>query len=916
MPDRDGPESPGRPAAAWHALEVNDVAARLETGHAGLPDDEVTARLGRHGPNRLEEAPPTPWWVLLLHQFASPLIFILVIAAAITLLLEEFVDAAVIAAVLALNATIGFTQESRAEASVRSLMQLVSPHARVIRGGRERDIQSAELVPGDLVLLESGMRVPADVRLLATTALEIDESLLTGESMPVRKSHERLPEETAASDRKNIAYAGCVVTSGRGRGYVVATGMDTELGSIARHVREQETPDTPLQRRMTRLAHLIGVFVGASAIAAFGLGVSLGEPASDMFLVAVAMAVAAVPEGLPVAFTIVLALGVRRMARRNAIIRRLPAVETLGSTTVVGSDKTGTLTENRMTVRQIWAGGRWFTFARDGREGAVGLVREDAGMLLGEHHSLFMTVLTGIMTNEAAIAPGDEEGEYETQGDPTEAALLVAAARLDCDPDDARADHPGVAEIPFESERQYSAAVRMRDGRQVLFVKGAPERVLAMSAQALFDDGPVTLDREAIHQAAGDMAASGLRVLAFAYRELDEPVESPHDVAEPSDLIFLGLQGMLDPPREGVKDAIAGCRRSGMRVLMITGDHARTALAIGRELGIADEGDEPVTGAELENVEDAELAGIVRKVSIFARVSPEQKLRVVNALHENGEVVAVTGDGVNDAPALRAADIGIAMGWSGTDVAREAADMVLADDNFVSIYAAVEEGRITFDNIRKVTFFLVSTGPAAILTILAAIAFGWDSPFLPAQLLWLNLVTNGLQDVALVFEPGEKDVLERPPRPKREGVISTVLWERVLLTAIVMSIGTLALFQWEMKQTDDLMRSQTVALTTLVLFQMFHVGNARSEFISVTRLNPFSNRFLFIATAAALAVHVAALYWEPTQYVLRVEPIGLDAWARIVAVAFSIVVVVEAHKLLRRGKRPSAGHTAVRLRTA
>ena len=374
-------------APAWHALGIEEIGERLGTGPAGLDLEEAAARLERHGPNRLEEAPPTPWWMLLLHQFASPLIFILLIAAAITVLLEEFIDAAVIAAVLVLNATIGFTQESRAEASVRSLMQLVSPHARVVRGGRERDIESAELVPGDLVLLESGVRVPADIRLVTTTALEIDESLLTGESLPVRKAHQPLPAETGASDRKNIAYAGCVVTSGRGRGYVVTTGMATELGAIARQVREEETPDTPLQRRMTRLAHLIGVIVAGSAVVAFGLGVSLGEPASDMFLVAVAMAVAAVPEGLPVAFTIVLALGVRRMARRNAIVRRLPAVETLGSTTVVGSDKTGTLTENQMTVREIWAGGEWFTFAREGgREGAVGLVREDAGMLLGEHH--------------------------------------------------------------------------------------------------------------------------------------------------------------------------------------------------------------------------------------------------------------------------------------------------------------------------------------------------------------------------------------------------------------------------------------------------------------------------------------------------------------------------------------------------
>lgn len=905
MADRAPTEELAPAAPSWHALTVADVERSLGTGSAGLGPEEVSARRLAHGPNRLEETPPTPWWVLLSHQFASPLIFILVIAAVVTVLLGEFIDAAVIAAALALNATIGFTQESRAEASVRGLMQLVSPRARVVRGGREHEVDSADLVPGDLVLLESGVRIPADIRLVAVAALEIDESLLTGESKPVRKRTDPLPADTGTSDRGNMAYAGCVVTSGRGRGYVVATGMRTELGAIARSVREEEAPETPLQRRMARLAHLIGVVVGASAVAAFALGVSLGEPASHMFLVAVAMAVAAIPEGLPVAFTIVLALGVRRMARRNAIIRRLPAVETLGSTTVIGSDKTGTLTENRMTVRDIWAGARWFTFAPGAREGAVGLVREDAGMLLGEHHPLFMTVLTGVMTNEASIAPAGDAGQYEIRGDPTEGALLVAAARLDCDPDDARADHPLVAEVPFEPDRQYSAAVREREGKPVLFVKGAPERVLAMSSHALHDEGPVPLDHEAVHEAAGRMAAGGLRVLAFAYRELGDGEEDPFNSGEPSGLVFAGLQGMLDPPRHGVKESIAGCRRAGIRVLMITGDHARTSLAIGRELGIAGEEAEAITGAELERLSDHQLTEVVRRVSIFARVSPEQKLRVVNALQANGEVVAVTGDGVNDAPALRAADIGIAMGRSGTDVAREAADMVLADDNFVSIYAAVGEGRVTFDNIRKVTFFLVSTGPSAILTILAAIAFGWDSPFLPAQLLWLNLVTNGLQDVALVFEPGEKDVLLRPPRRPREGVISAVLWERVLLTAIVMSAGTLLLFHWELGQTGDLVQAQTVALTTLVLFQMFHVGNARSEFVSAFRLNPFSNRFLFAATAAALVVHIGALYWEPTQYILRVEPIGLDAWVRIVAVALSIIAAVELHKLARRHKRPS-----------
>ncbi|HUF92661.1 MAG TPA: HAD-IC family P-type ATPase [Candidatus Limnocylindria bacterium] len=882
----------------WHMLDRAALESLLGAGARGLARAEVAARLARHGPNQLEETPPTSVWALLLHQFTSPLIYILLVAAVVTLALREYADAIVIAAVLALNAVIGFMQERKAEMSVRSLMHLVAPHARVIREGREWDVESRDLVPGDLVLLESGGRVPADLRLVSATALLVDESLFTGESVPVTKTTATLDrEDLVVGDRTNMTYAGSVVASGRGRGYVVATGGTTELGAIAHQVRTGERAETPLQHRMTRFSHVVGIVVVVAAVAALALGVARGEALADMFIVAVALAVSAIPEGLPVVFTITLALGVRRMARRNAIIRRLPAVETLGSTTVIGSDKTGTLTENRMTVQKIWAGGRTFTVTETGPRSADAVQEGGGPVEVARERPLYLTLLAGVLTNEAGLVPTGEG--FDTQGDPTEAALLVAAARLGVDPAAARARYDVHAEIPFEPERQYSASLRVSGDEHVVFVKGAPERVLRMCTRLLTAEGPVDLDPDRVLEAAGALASEGLRLLGMATGVWTPAPDAgrPH---EPAGLTFVGLQGSMDPPRAGVREAIAGCQESGIRVVMITGDHVATARAIGEQLGIGSREAPALSGAELGAMDDAALRARVPEVAIYARVAPEHKLRVVQALQSQGEVVAVTGDGVNDAPALKAAEIGIAMGRSGTDVAREASDMVLADDNFASIYAAVQEGRITFDNLRKVTFFLISTGAAEVLAILTALLVQWPLPFLPAQILWLNLVTNGLQDVALAFEPGEPGVLQRPPRSRDEGVISRLLWERTLLAGVVMAAGTLLLFWWELSESGEVGRAQTVALTTMVLFQVFHVGNCRSERRSLFALSPWSNPFLFAATAAALLVHVAALYLPPTQLLLRVEPLDAGAWIRMTLVASTILIAVEAHKLLRR----------------
>lgn len=874
-----------------HALTPEQIAEYLKTNPHGLTLHEVKRRLQQYGYNEIEPIKPISVFQLIVHQFQSPLIYILLAAAVVTLLLGEYIDSGVIAAVLVLNATIGFIQEFRAEKAVRALMQLTAPHALVIRDGKEHDIASRELVPGDVVVLESGVRVPADIRLFHATALQVDESLLTGESVPVYKQVAPVPPETPLADRANMLYSGSIVVSGRGRGYVVATGKHTELGKIAGSMRAQRVDETPLQRRLRQFANIVGVVIGISCGIIFALGLALGNTAIDMFKVAVGIAVAAVPEGLPIVLTITLALRVSAMARRNALVRRLHAVETLGSTTVIGSDKTGTLTENRMTVQEYWTAGEWY---RIHELEAHEIPRED-------EHPFVLALLTSVLTNEADVQRIGAD-EYAIHGDPTEAALLIAALKAGFHHEQWRAQHPLVGEIPFEPELQYSASIRERGDEHWMFVKGAPERVMRMATRWLTPEGELPLDSKAhaeiLHHAQA-MAERGLRVLGLAYRRCNERIDIQSGVPEPSELVFIGLVGMIDPPRPGVLEAIDECHRAGIRVLMITGDHAATARAIAAQLHIAPPDAEVITGAEMERMSDETLRERVRTVNVFARVSPEHKLRVVRALQANGEVVAVTGDGVNDAPALRAADVGVAMGKSGTDVAREAADIVLADDNFVSIRNAVEEGRVAFKNVRNATFFLISTGAGSVLMFLFAVLMGMPLPMLPAQLLWLNLVTNGLQDVAMAFEPGEKSIMHQKPRPRNEGIISNLLWERTVLVGLLIAIAGLGLFHYEYELTGSLTRAQTVTLTTVVLFQNFHVGNARSEFRSVFLLSPLRNPFLLIAAITATAIHALALYLPVTQFILRVEPIELEAWLRSVLVAFSVVIVVELHKWIR-----------------
>jgi Ca2+-transporting ATPase len=876
----------------WYQMETHETLEKLATSEDGLSEQEAAERLEKYGPNKLAEEERISRLKILLHQFTSPLIYILLAAAVVTLLLGEHIDTGVIIAVVLLNAVVGYFQEFKAEESVRSLKRLLVAKARVIRGGREKEIPGTGLVPGDMVLLASGARVPADLRLIHTNELRVDEAMLTGESLPVEKHTAPLAESNlVAADQTNMAFMGTAVVNGRAKGVVFATAGATMLGAIAGEVRDIGMVRAPIQDKIDRFAKLIGLLVmGASAVL-FIVGLLLGESVKDMFMTAVAAAVATIPEGLPIVVTIAMAAGVARMAKNNAIIRKLPAVETLGSTTVICSDKTGTLTRNEMTVTRLFDGEFTCEVTGTGYE-PTGEIIADEEEALNENGSLNRLLRIGLLCNESDLF--EEEGRFKIDGDPTEGALIVSALKGGLIEEKERENYPRLDIVPFESERGFMATLHEHRGRKLIFAKGAPERIVEMC-----EDGA---EQEERLSKARSFAEKGLRVLAFAWKEAadDKDELSHHDVE--SGMLFAGLQGMIDPPRTEVIEAIAGCKRAGMRVVMITGDHAVTAEAIGRQLGIVAGEEGVLAGRELETMSDDALFERVRLVSVYARVAPEHKLRITRQLIRHGEIVAMTGDGVNDAPALKAAHIGIAMGITGTDVAKEASDMVLADDNFAGIFSAVKEGRIVFDNLRKVTFFLIPTGIAAIISIIGAMLFAVPIPYLPAQLLWINLVTNGLQDVALAFEPGEKGIIDRPPRDPKEGIMSRLLVERTVLVGLVISLGIVWNYVTALREGASPENARTVAVTTMVFFQFFQAWNSRSEYRSVFRINPLGNPFLFYSMLAAFFAQLAFIYAPPLQWVFRTVPLNGSEWLRILAVSSSIIVVVEIDKWLRRRK--------------
>jgi magnesium-transporting ATPase (P-type) len=903
MEDRGNPEHSVPPGdGRWYADTVEESLGRLESSPEGISPAEAAARLERHGPNEVTTEREDPWWMLLVHQLRDPLIYILIAAGVITLVIGHEVDAAVIAVVVLLNTLIGFVQEMRARKAMRALSALSAPQAEVIRGGEHRRIPSRELVPGDVVLLASGSRVPADLRLLTTHELELDESSLTGESVPARKGVEPLEGEALVpGDQRNMAFSSTVATRGRGRGVVVRTGDHTVLGRIAESMRAVGQTTAPVQEKFKRLGHLIGyAVVGLSALVALVAWVR-GLESSEIFLSAVATAVATVPEGLPVVLTVTLAIGVRRMAGRRAIIRSLPAVETLGSTTVIGSDKTGTLTLNRMSVREVRAGGRRY-LARGAGEGAR-FELEGREVEPDEEPALRWAVLAAALANEADAEPG-EEGER--LGDPTEVALLAAAESLGMGPRVLRRHHPEHDILPFESEQRFMATLNAGPDGPLILLKGAPEVVLERCVSMLDARGEERpLDREEVLRWAGEMADEGYRVLATAHRPAPDERLSAEGLG--GGMVFSGLMGMEDPVRPEAVEAVAAARAAGIRVLMLTGDHAGTARAIGGRLGLRSGPDNVMEGSALEGMDEAAIDDRLAEVDVFARVAPEHKLRIVQRLQAAGEVVAVTGDGVNDAPALRAAHLGIAMGKGGTDVAREASDMVLADDNFATITAAVEEGRTIFANIRKVTFFLLSTGVSIPLVIIVALLAGMPLPFLPAQVLWINLVTNGLQDVALAFEPGEPGQLDRPPRPADESIVTPRIFRRLLAVGTLIAAGTLFTFWWSLERSGDLVVAQSVAMTQMAVFQFFHVFNCRSLDRSIFRIPPLSNRFLFVSFTLAWAAHLAVLHVGWLQGIFRTVPLRAEEWGLVLGIGALVVVGGELDKLVNRRRHSEIG---------
>ncbi|MCX7988217.1 MAG: cation-transporting P-type ATPase [Thermodesulfovibrio sp.] len=889
----------------WYQISLKEVYHKLKTSEKGLNSEEAKNRLKQFGLNKLAEEEKINRLKILIHQFASPLIYILIIAGIVTIFLKEYIDAGVIFAVVILNAIIGYLQEYKAEQSVRALKKMLVPKAKVLRDGVEKEINSEELVPGDIVILYSGIRVPADIRLIHTVELKIDESILTGESLPVEKHHHTLREENLTyGDQKNMAFMGTVVVTGRARGVVVETGMNTVLGKIAKYVKESETVKAPLQNKIQSFANMVGIVVVIASVLLFIMGLIIGEPLKEMFMTAVAAAVAAIPEGLPMVVTVTLAIGVMRMAKKHAIIRKLHAVETLGSTTVICTDKTGTLTKNEMTVKLIYDGKNIYEVEGSGYEPKGRILHNGLEIDIRKgHEALIETLRIGLLCNESAIY--EENGYYKLEGDPTEGALIVSAMKAGLILAEEERKYELIETIPFESERGYMATLHKHKGEKIIFLKGAPEKIIDLCHKNIWGE---ELNKKEIHSIINKFAREGMRVLALAY------LKAPKDLEELScreiercyaseNLIFAGLQAMIDPPRPEAIEAIKGCKKAGIRVVMITGDHAVTAKAIGNMLGIGDEKSEVLTGKDLEKITDEELFEKIKTVSIFARVSPEHKLKIVRQLMAQGQIVAVTGDGVNDAPALKAAHIGIAMGKSGTDVAREASDMVLTDDNFASIFNAVKEGRIVFDNIRKVIFFLIPTGLASILSIIGAVITGLPIPYFPAQILWINLVTNGLQVIALAFEPGEKGVVERPPRPPEEGIMSRLMIERTIIVGVLISLGVAYTFMNSLHQGESLETARTVAVTTMVFFQFFQAWNSRSEYESIFRINPFSNIFLFLSLIAATVAQIAFIYAFPFQWVFRTEPISAEDWKNILIIASTVILVIEIDKWIRRRKK-------------
>ena len=864
----------------YYQKSEKEVFQDLQTSEKGLSQSEAEERLKKHGPNIINAAAKIHPIQILSRQFKSPLVWILILAMLISAFVKEYTNTYVIGAIVILNALLGFAQEYKAEEAIAALKKLISIKAIVLRSGIQKEVDASELVPGDMLILETGDKVPADARIIESINIEAQEASLTGESCPVKKEAKTLHSTLAVADRINMLFSSTIITKGRGRAIVTATGMNTEIGKIASLIKEAEPNPTPLQKKLTHLSGFLGIAVIAIALIVFAAGVFYGNPMLSMLLAAIALAVAAIPEGLPAVVTISLAMGVKKMAKRNALVRKLPSVETLGACSVICSDKTGTLTHNQMTVKRIYANDEIIEVAGSGYlpEGRFSRNPEQFKQLL----------IAGALNNNASLKKENET--WEVIGDPTEAALLVSAKKAKMNIEDLQEKCKRIAEIEFTSERKCMTTVNKTGAKYTAYTKGAPEVILSLCNRALLNGRVIRISRqqkEKILEVNEQFAKSALRVLGFAYKELEGKV-TKKDIE--TNMIFLGLQGMIDPPRAEAREAIQKCETAGIKVIMITGDHKATAVAIAKDLGLKGKA---ITGLDIEKTENFDE--IVEEISVYARVNPQDKIRIIEALKKKGHVVAMTGDGVNDAPALKKADIGIAMGITGTDVAKEASDMILADDNFASIVNAVEEGRTVFDNIKKFVEYLLSSNMGEVLTIFIGILLSMPLPLIAIQILWINLVTDGAPALALSAEPPEPKTMKRPPRKVEEKIVNKKRGIMILLIGIIMMLGTLGIFQWYNPETN-LAYAQTMAFTTLMMYQMFNVINMRSEDYSIFSIGFFSNKWLIGAIALSVGLQAAVVHLPFMNALFSTIPLTAMDWIYAAAISASVLVFGEIVK--------------------
>jgi P-type Ca2+ transporter type 2C len=901
----------GSNASKFHLRSASEVERDLNTDLGnGLSAAEAEKRLQQYGTNTIESKPPRPAWAIFFDQFKSLIVVLLIAASALAFLLGETLEGFAILVVIVINAIIGFLTELRAQKAITALQEQTNPTAHVIRDSKEQKIQAAKLVPGDVVILAEGERVPADGRICEDVQLQIQEASLTGESLPVNKTSDLLNAENGdvpLGDRKNMAYMGTVVTDGRGRMLVTATGMDTEVGNIGTMIDEAETQETPLERRLEKLGRTLVIVVGVLSAVIVTAGVLRGENLLYMLEVGISLAIAAVPEGLPAVATMTLAIGVQRMARKNALMRRLHAVETLGSTTVICSDKTGTLTKNEMTVTRIMLNGDRIEVTGSGYELDGSFRTEQGEFDPHENEHLMLALRIGTLCNDAELEPS--ERGISVLGDPTEGALIVAAEKADLEHKRLEEEYERVDELPFDSETKRMVTVyRTPESSLVAYMKGAPAAVLESVDSGLSNGQtqPFTeKDRESILQLNQEMAEDALRVLAAAYRELPEDYQ-PEDLT--SGFTYAGLFGMIDPLREEVKGAIEQCHQAGIRTIMITGDQPVTAKEIAAQLGLDRDQQgrqyQTVNARDLEGLDDGGWEEIAEKTGVFARVSPEHKLQIVEALQRQHQIVAMTGDGVNDAPALKTADIGVAMGIKGTEVAKETSDMIISDDNFATIVGAVEQGRMIYSNIQRFIHYLFSCNFSEILTVFTAIMIGWPLPLAPLQILWLNIITDVFPALALALEPSAPNMMKQKPRDPQENILNRafaglIVWQGLLLASVTLAAFALGM-AWYGREGAGLRHALTIAFMTLALAQVFHAFNARSQMDSIFTGRLFTNRWLWGAVVLCILLQLAAVYVPFLQTVLRTVPLNLSDWGLVLGFSLLPVAVVELVKLTSR----------------